>query len=507
MFDFPGPAGLTIGQSVTGLNNAVYQWDGTKWHSTTSTPGGGGGIPEAPTDGRTYGRDGQTASWNPVLLTGSALAGDVIGTIGANTVVKLQGSAVSATAPSATNQVLQWSGSAWTPTALAGGGNVSTSGAITTGSLPSWASGTTIQSSDLSGDVSTAGSLVATVTKLQNQPVAAGVPTNGYVLTYNAGQWAAAAQTGGGNTTASGAAAGNLTAFTGPTTISVGNLSGDVTTSGTLATTVLSVAHVTTGTLPIANGGTGPTLTLPVLNGGTGATSAGAALTSLGAYAASNPSGYQTAAQVATTFAAPPAIGATTPAAGSFTTLSASSTVSGAGFSTYLASPPAIGSTTPAAGSFTTLGSSGLATLSNGLTVSSGTVSLPAASIQYAALPSEVAQVPMAFPFSGKPAASQLVNVPMPWAMTIPANFAGTVVYDTTLTTANAVFTVNRVSSANATTAIGTITITSGSHVSATLSTQAAFSLVIGDTLQIVAPATQDNTLADVGITIQCTRV
>lgn len=40
---------------------------------------------------------------------------------------------------------------------------------------------------------------------------------------------------------------------------------------------------------------------------------------------------------------------------GSFTTLAASSTVSGAGFSTWLASPPAIGGTAAAAGSFTTL--------------------------------------------------------------------------------------------------------------------------------------------------------
>ncbi len=44
---------------------------------------------------------------------------------------------------------------------------------------------------------------------------------------------------------------------------------------------------------------------------------------------------------------------------GSFTTLAASSTVSGVGFSTYLASPPAIGGTAAAAGSFTTLAASG----------------------------------------------------------------------------------------------------------------------------------------------------
>jgi hypothetical protein len=45
--------------------------------------------------------------------------------------------------------------------------------------------------------------------------------------------------------------------------------------------------------------------------------------------------------------------------AGAFTTLSASSTVSGTGFSTYLASPPAIGGTSPNTGNFTTLTNSG----------------------------------------------------------------------------------------------------------------------------------------------------
>lgn len=71
-------------------------------------------------------------------------------------------------------------------------------------------------------------------------------------------------------------------------------------------------------------------------------------------YNATNPSGFQTAANVNTTLAAPPAIGSGTPAAGSFTTLSASSTVSGVGFTALLSSYalssaiPAASSTTPA---------------------------------------------------------------------------------------------------------------------------------------------------------------
>lgn len=45
----------------------------------------------------------------------------------------------------------------------AGGGNVSTSGTITTGSLMEWASGTTAQTGNLTGDVTTSGSMAATI--------------------------------------------------------------------------------------------------------------------------------------------------------------------------------------------------------------------------------------------------------------------------------------------------------------------------------------------------------
>jgi hypothetical protein len=64
-----------------------WQWDGTKWGLTPGGAPSGGGVPEAPNDGVTYGRESIT--WQPVLpLVGGTLTGPL--TLHADPVSALQ---------------------------------------------------------------------------------------------------------------------------------------------------------------------------------------------------------------------------------------------------------------------------------------------------------------------------------------------------------------------------------------------------------------------------------
>lgn len=87
---------------------------------------------------------------------------------------------------------------------------------------------------------------------------ATGTPSSATYLRGD-GTWASPSGSGNVNTTGT-PASGNLTKFSGSTTITNGDLSGDVTTSGTLVTTVAKVNGVTYGASPSTN-------TVPVVTG------------------------------------------------------------------------------------------------------------------------------------------------------------------------------------------------------------------------------------------------
>lgn len=124
--------------------------------------------------------------------------------------------------------------------------------------------------------------------------------------------------------------------------------------------------------------------------------------------------------------------------------------------------------------------------------------------IDYSMLPIELQQVPISFPFSGKPLTYSVVNVPIAFAVDVPPGLAGSVVYSATLPTLNPTFTVNRISG-DVTTGLGVVVITRTSTTSCILMGPGG-SLAVGDVLQILAPP-QDPTLADIGITILTMRV
>jgi len=124
--------------------------------------------------------------------------------------------------------------------------------------------------------------------------------------------------------------------------------------------------------------------------------------------------------------------------------------------------------------------------------------------ITYNQLPTEVAQVPIVLPYTGKPSASLAINVPMAMALTLAVNFGGSVGFATTAPAATATFTVYRVVSGTPT-SIGTIGISTGGAFTFTAASSTTFN--IGDVLRVTAPASQDANLSDLAITFMATRV
>jgi len=122
-------------------------------------------------------------------------------------------------------------------------------------------------------------------------------------------------------------------------------------------------------------------------------------------------------------------------------------------------------------------------------------------------IPGSVASIENRFIFAGSmsgagasPKIAQYIAV----AQTIPANFAGSGSRAlTAATSASNVFTLKYVRSGSTNT-IGTVTYSNADVT--TLSTQAAFSLLVGDVLFLEGPVTPDATLADWAFTLLTSR-
>ncbi len=343
--------------------------------------------------------------------------------------------------PALTGDVTSSSGSAATTLAAGSASNLN-SGTLPAARMPA-----------LTGDATTSAGAVATTLATVNSNVGSfGDGTHVAALTINAkGLITAASSVAITGTAPSGSAGGGLTgSYPNPTVAAVPGsalpaLTGDVTmTAGTTATTLAagSASNLNSGTLPIGR--------MPAHTGDI--------TTALGG--------------VATTLA------------------TVNSNVGTFGDSTHIAA--------------VTVNAKGLVTGASNVALAPA-ASLITGTMTYAQLPTEVQQVPLGFVLPGKPATGAVYNLSVPFAVTIPASLAGTTVYDTTLASGSAIFTVNKITTGNTITALGTVTITVTNHFSCTLA-GAGGSLAAGDVLQLVAP-TQDATLSDIGITILAARV
>jgi trimeric autotransporter adhesin len=174
----------------------VLTWNGSSWRPE-SLP-----LPALNSVfGRTAAVTAQAGDYRFDQIGGTILSsqlpppgGDLSGVLGAATVSRLQNRPLAANAPT-TGQVLTWSGIQWEPQGLAAGvtSAFGRTGAITsqTGDYRFDQIGGTVASSQLpplGGDLSGAPG-TATVTRLQNRPLAVAAPATGQILAWSGTQW------------------------------------------------------------------------------------------------------------------------------------------------------------------------------------------------------------------------------------------------------------------------------------------------------------------------------
>jgi trimeric autotransporter adhesin len=174
----------------------VLTWSGSSWGPQTppasplSTVFGRTGAVTAQTGDYQFSQIGGTVSGSQLPPVG----GDLSGALGSATVSHVQNRPVASTAPG-TGQVLAWSGTQWAPQTVAAG---VTSAFGRTGAIASQTgdysfnqiagSVANSQLPALGGDLS--GTLSgATVSQIQNRPVAASAPAAGQALTWSGTQW------------------------------------------------------------------------------------------------------------------------------------------------------------------------------------------------------------------------------------------------------------------------------------------------------------------------------
>ena len=144
--------------------------------------------------------EGTNLYYTSARVTAANVGGDITGTVGTASVIKLQGKALSAGSP-ATGQVLKFDGTQWAPAADAGAAGadaLSIKGQTVAGTTPSsgqvlqfngtlWAPATYVPTvgGDLTGNTG-----AAIVAQIQGRPVSGTAPGVGQILKWNGTQWA-----------------------------------------------------------------------------------------------------------------------------------------------------------------------------------------------------------------------------------------------------------------------------------------------------------------------------